>query len=46
MPLNNIESSKLTQAYDRMLERVKKSLRQTEPKLHEAMTLLEKRPLS
>jgi len=39
MPLNNIESSKLTQAYDRMLERVKKSLRQTEPKLHEAIDL-------
>lgn len=39
MPLNNIESSKLTQAYDRMLDRVKKSLKQAEPKLHEAIDL-------
>ena len=39
MPLNNIESSKLTQAYDRMLERVKESLKRAEPKLQEAVDL-------
>jgi hypothetical protein len=39
MPLNNIESSRLTQAYDRMLARVKDTLKHAEPKLHEAIDL-------
>ncbi len=37
MPLKNIESSKLTQAYDRMMGRVKESLKHTGPKLQEAI---------
>jgi len=45
MPLNNIESSKLTQAYDRMLARVKKSLEQAEPKLQEAISQAKEKAL-
>lgn len=39
MPLKNIESSKLTQAYDHMLARVKETLDKTGPGLQQAIDL-------